>query len=262
MKNRFFRVSLMAPILLSLLSSEGVAQVSSSSRSPVNAVASDTLSTEQERFLIDLLDTNFQSLADNSRRGRHIGGYVLLGLGIGSGLGGAATLAFGEGDDAQIVGYSLMGGGVLLSGLSLIPFKVRGEVERAYNEFNRVPADTPDEVHHKHFYWDRRFEELAEKRRRDRIIGGVSSIIIGGVTGIVALSGSDEGNVNAFIWPALGPILGGVTSLLTKSETERRYETYRRAKADFLGHTTGTEVRFGIIPLPKNGMLATVQVRF
>lgn len=256
------RIGFTTLLLLGLFCTQGVAQPMSSIQMPEESVAPDTLSTDQELLLIDVLGTSFQSLAEKSRRDRRVGGYVMLGLGIGSGLGGAATLAFGEGDDARIVGYSLLGGGALLSGLSLLPFKLKGESERIYAEFSQMPAGTPDQIHRKYFYWDRRFEELARKRRRERVIGGVSSIVVGGATGLVVVIGSERREPHAFVWSALGPVLGGVTSLLTKSDAERRYETYRRAKADIVGHTSTAEVRFGVAPLPKGGMLGAVQVRF
>lgn len=224
--------------------------------------AQDTLTTDQERALLDVLDTSLQSLAASSRRGRRIGGYTLLGLGIGAGVGGAATLAFGEGDDARIVGLSLIGGGALLSGLSLIPFKLRGESERIYAEFNRMPAGAPDQVQQKYIYWDRRFEELAQKRRQGRIIGGITSIAVGVATGLVVMQGANQGESNAVLWSALGPVLGGVSSLLVKSEAERRYETYRRTKEDVVGRPPTAAIRFGIAPLPTGGILGVVQARF
>ncbi|MDX1639839.1 MAG: hypothetical protein R3281_17900, partial [Balneolaceae bacterium] len=106
------------------------------------AARQDTVAEDQDQMLIGLLDSSLGSLSETNRRGRMVGGYVLLGLGIGTGLGGAATLAFGEGDDARIVGYSLIGGGVVLSGLSLIPFRVKSETERFYEEFRSMPANT------------------------------------------------------------------------------------------------------------------------
>lgn len=217
----------------------------------------DTITTSQERALIKLLNSSLQSLADKDRRGRMTGGYILLGLGIGSGLGGAATLAFGRGDDARIVGYSLLGGGVLLSGLSLIPFKVKSETERIYNEFNQNPEETPEQIHHKYFYWDRRFEELADKRKRERIIGGATSIIAAGLTSIFLVGGTDEERFHTFIWPAVG----GVTALLIKTDTEQRYGTYRKAKEDIV-QTTSTDIYFGASIFPRGGLLGAVVVRF
>lgn len=238
------QIGVVALILWGLLSADSMAQLRADIGTPVAfvIVAQDTLSTDPELLLIDLLDTSLHSLAEQSRRGRRIGGYTLLGLGIGSGLGGAATLAFGEGDDAQVVGYSLLGGGALLSGLSLLPFKLRGESERIYTAFSQAPADTPDQIHYKYFYWDRRFEEFSQKRRKDRIVGGITSIVVGTVAGVLAAQGSDQEGVHAFVWPALGPVLGGITSLLVESDAERRYDTYRRAKDDVLRQTSTTAV--------------------
>jgi len=258
------RIGLVILVVLGLLVTESRAQLRAGTEMPALSVmpAPDTLSTDQARVLIGLLGTSFQSLAEKSRRGRRIGGYTLLGLGIGAGVGGAGTLAFGEGDDARIVGLSLLGGGALLSGLSLIPFKLRGESERIYAEFNRMPADTPAQIQQKYVYWNRRFEELAQKRRQGRIIGGVTSIAVGVATGLVAVQGSDADDPHAFVWPALGPIIGGVTSLLVKSDAEQRYETYRRAKEDVVGHTSTTAIRVGMAPLPNGDILGVVQVRF
>jgi hypothetical protein len=217
----------------------------------------DSITGNQENLLIDLLNNSLHSLAENDRRGRMTGGYVLLGLGIGSGIGGAATLAFGEGDGARIAGISLLGGGALLSGLSLIPFNIRTESERLYSDFRTDLGDQPDQNRQKIYYWERRFEELAEKNRRERIISGVSSILVGGVTSLAFVEGSTA-QVHTFIWPAVG----GITRLITKTEVERRYETYRRAREDIFDQRTVSEVRAGVVPLPNGGIISVVQVWF
>lgn len=220
----------------------------------------DTIAANDAEILVNLLGSSLQSLADKDRRGRKTGGYVLLGLGAGTALGGIATLAFGEGDDARIVGISLLGGGAFLSGLSLLPFKIKSESERIYDEFRREPIDTPDQLRHKYYYWDRRFEELAQKSRQERIIGGVTAIVAAGVTSVALVEGTSEDRLHTFIWPALG----GVTSILVKSDVERRYDTYVRAKEDLLRHqaSVGAEVDFGIMPLLEGGMLGKLVVRF
>lgn len=133
------------------------------------AIVQDTISSNQEAILIDLLSNSLQSLANRDRQGRMVGGYVLVGLGIGSAVGGAVTLAAGESDDARIVGYSLLGGGALLSGLSLVPFKVKTESEQMYAEFNRDLGEKSNQNRQKFYYWDRRFEELAEKAEEDAL---------------------------------------------------------------------------------------------
>lgn len=66
-------------------------------------IVRDTIVTEQQVLPIDLLDANFQALADSDRLGRRLGGYTMLGLAVGAVIGGAVTLAVGEGT-AQIVG--------------------------------------------------------------------------------------------------------------------------------------------------------------
>ena len=251
------QIGLVALIMMGILFSDIRAQSVTGLLKESMASAEDTMLTSQEAKLTELLDTSLRSLSDKARRDRMIGGYVLLGLGIGSGIGGAATLAFGEGDDARIVGYSLLGGGVLLSGLSLLPFKMSSESERIYAEYSKMPADTPDQVHQKFYYGDRRFDELARKKRRERLISGSTSIIAGAAS-LILVDGSKEERYGAFT----GPVIAGVTVLLVKSDEERRYETYRRAKEDIIGHTGDWEIHFGMAPLPKGGMFGGVQLRF
>lgn len=224
--------------------------------------AQDSVTAEQQVLLLGLMDRSFQSLADEGRRGRRIGGYVLLGLGIGSAVGGAATLAFGDGDDARIVGYSLVGGGALMSGLSLIPFKIRTEAERINQDFQQMPGTSAREVHQKYIYWDRRFGELAEKWRRERIIGGISSIVSTGIVSIAIASSSDVNDPNAYIWPAVGGFIGGISSFLIESEQERQYKIYQSSKEEILRHPQRTEVRFGMTPIPDGGLLTTIHIQF
>jgi hypothetical protein len=220
-------------------------------------LAQGAVSASQEAELVGLLGNSLQSLSDQSRRGRHIGGYILLGIGAGLGVGGVAALTLGDSDDSRVAGYSLIGGGLLLGGISLLPFMIHGETERMYREFKDMPDGTSDQVHRKYVYWDRRFEELAGKRRRDRYIGGISSILTG-ATGYYMVDDSNESRLHAFIWPAFA----GVSTILVKSEEERRYDSYRRAKEDMLARLGNPEIRFAFAPLPKGGTLGTVQIRF
>lgn len=222
----------------------------------------DSVSAEQQAILLGLMDQSFQSLAEEGRRGRRTGGFVLLGLGIGSAVGGAATLAFAEGDDARIVGYSLLGGGALFSGLSLLPFKIKTESERIYIDFDQMPERTPREIHQKYMYWDRRFGELARKWRNERIIGGITSIVTAGITSIAIAHSSDVDDPNAYIWPAVGGLIGGVSSFLIESEKERQYEIYRSAKEEILGQSKHAEIQIGVAPGLYGGFLTTVHVRF
>lgn len=221
----------------------------------------DTVSAEQVAVLTGLLDSSLASLAATERQGRMAGGYILLGLGAGSAIGGAVTLAVGEGDDARIVGYSLLGGSAVLAGLSLVPFRVRSESERLYASFRReletLPAGLMDS---RFYYWDRRFEELAQKSKQGRLIGGVTSIATAAVIGFVVVEGSGRQQLNTFLWPAAG----GVISLIVKSEAERRYETYRRAKEDVLAQATLSRpmMRIGIAPLAEGGIAGTLLLQF
>jgi hypothetical protein len=245
-----------------VIAAQPLSKPNDSSISTNSVSVSDTLAVNESEslMLVNLLDSSLQSLADKDRRGRKTGGYVLLGLGAGTALGGIATLAYGEGDDARIVGISLLGGGAFLSGLSLLPFKIKSESERIYDEFKHEPTDTPEQIRQKYHYWDRRFEELAQKSKQERIIGGVTTIVAAGVTSVAFVEGTSEDRMHSFIWPALA----GVTSILVKSDTERRYDTYECAKEDLLRQqaSAGVEVDFGIVPLLEGGMLGAVRVRF
>ncbi|MFC2075569.1 hypothetical protein ACFLT7_00660 [candidate division KSB1 bacterium] len=252
------RTGLVALLMMGILFTDIKAQPLNGMLKGSMASAQDTNPTSQEAKLIGLLNTSLESLSDKARRGRRIGGYFMLGSGIGIGIGGAATLAIGDSDVTRIVGYSLLGGGILTSGLSLLPFKIPSESERIYEEFSKMLADKPDQVHQNFYYWDHRFEELAQKMRRGRLIGGISSILAGVTSYYFLVDGSGPVRFNAFIWPAFG----GVTALLVKSDVERRYETYRRAKDDIIKYTGGSVINFGLAPLPQGGMLGALQVRF
>ena len=85
--------------------------------------------------------------------------------------------------------------------------------------------------------------------------------MIGVATGIVVDQYSDDERSGAAMWSTLGPVIGGVTSLVIKSDEERRYETYLRAKEGILAHTSNTEISVGFVPLPRGGMFGLL-VRF
>jgi hypothetical protein len=191
-------------------------------------IPADTISAHQERMLLDLLDTSLNSLADTERRGRKTGGYILLGLGTAMAIGGGVTLAVSDDKDTDIVGYSLLGTGAFMGGLSLLPFRIISQSERNYKEFKRMSAGSAEQMERKFRYWDRRFEEIAEQAYRDRMIGGATLLVASGITSWLIVEGSARDKLYTFVWPAIG----GVTSLLVKTETERRYQTYRRAKKD------------------------------
>lgn len=211
---------------------------------------------DQEPELVQLLDASLGSLAEQTRQGRMIGGYVLIGLGAAAVVGGVATLAAWDDEDADVVGYSLIGGGVLLGTLSLLPFKLRDEVERIYDEFSEMPSGSAAEVRTKFAYGDRRFEELAGNRRTGRYISG--AVLLG--IGITELFVDDEPSQ----WIGFGtPIVAGVTTLLIKTEVERSYEAYRRAKDDLVAEATDAPtVGVGLGVLPRRGLAWTVQLRF
>ncbi|MDZ7773142.1 MAG: hypothetical protein U5K31_10470 [Balneolaceae bacterium] len=213
------------------------------------------MTESRDQMLLGLIDNSLGSLAANDRCMRRTGGHILLGLGIGSAVGGAATLAFGEGDDAKIVGWSLIGGGALLGGVSLIPLKVKSETERLYLEFEEMPSETPEQIRRKYLYWDNRFAELAEKRRMERIIGGVTTIITAGAT-TLAIKELGEERLHTFVWPTLA----GVTTLLVKTDAERRFDTYRSAKEELLRDGVRAEVRLGVAPLPTGGFMGSLRV--
>lgn len=254
---RFAKISLAALLTISMLFTTVKAQSATGLLNQSIVTAQDTLPASKEGAALEILNTSLKSLANQARRNRMIGGYVLLGLGVASGIGGATVLAFAESDDARIVGYSLLGGGVLLSGLSLIPFLTTPESERIYRAFSKMPEGTPDQVRQKFYYGDRRFQELADKSRRDRFIGG-GTLILSGLTGAIFTDASMEDRIAAF----LGPAIPGVVTLLVKSDVERAYDSYKRAKRDIIGRIGGHEIYFGIAPLPKGGILGVVQVRF
>ena len=250
--------ALVALIMMGLMGPDVKAQPLTGVPKESPTFAQDAISTGQEAKWVELLDISLQSLSNKARRDRRIGGYVLLGLGVGTGFGGAATLAFGDGDDARTVGVSLLGGAALFSGLSLLPFKIPAEVERIYQEFGEMPGNTSDQVRQKFYYGDRRFEALAQKRRRERLVAGSVSILVG-IANLFWIDSSDEeSRIAAFT----GPLIGGVTTLLVKTEEERRFATYRWAKEDLAAQPDGLGIRFGFAPLPKGGMFGAVQVQF
>ena len=217
----------------------------------------DNVTKNPEAKTLDLLNISLKSLSDKKLRDRRIGGYVLLSLGIGMGVGGATVLAVGDDDDTRTVGYALLGGGLFFGGLSALPFKISSEPERIYREFSSLPEDTPDQIRQKFSYGDRRFEELAQKKRKQRLISGGISILTG-ITSLFFVDGTEEEKFGVFT----GSVAGGIAALLVKSDEERRFETYRRAKEDVIGYNDGKKIYFGAAPLPQGGMFTTVQVRF
>jgi hypothetical protein len=253
----YVKIGLAALLTISILFASVNAQSAAGLLNQSIVTAQDTVPAIKEGAALEILNTSLKSLANQSHRNRMIGGYVLLGLGVASGIGGATVLAFAESDNARIVGYSLLGGGVLLSGLSLIPFLTTPESERIYRAFSKMPEDTPGQVRQKFYYGDRRFEELANKSRRDRFIGG-GTLILSGLTGAIFTDASMEDRIATF----LGPAIPGVITLLVKSDVERAYDGYKRAKRDIIGRAGGREIYFGIAPLPRGGIIGVVQVRF
>ena len=182
-----FNTGLVALLVMGLLSASVQGQ-------PAEEVPEDAKLTARKAELIGLLDADLRSLAERSRRDRRIAGWTVLGLGIGSGIGGMTVLAVSDGGDARIVGASLLGGGALLSGLSLLPFKLRGEAERIYDQFSEMPSVTPGETHQKLVLGESRFEGLAEKKRTKRKIGGISSLATGTAALIIGLATDHYGH--------------------------------------------------------------------
>lgn len=253
----YIHIGLITLLVLSILFTEIKAQPVAGLSIESRVFVQDNVTKNQEAKALGLLDASLKSLSDKALRNRRIGGYVLLGLGIGTGIGGAAVLASAGDDDARTVGYALLGGGLLFGGLSALPFKITSEQERIYREFSDLPADNPDQTRQKFYYGERRFEELAQKKRKQRIISGCVSIATG-LTSLFYVDDTDETRIGAFT----GPIIGGIMALIFKSDEERRFETYQRAKEDIIGHNNDKKIYFGIAPIMEGGILTTMQVRF
>jgi hypothetical protein len=205
----------------------------------------------------ELLNTNLESLSDEIYRHRRFGGFALMGIGIGAGIIGAAVLNEADNDEEREVGYALIGGGVLAAGLSPIPLCVSGDAERLYQEYQEMLDDTPEQLLQKHSMGDRRFEELATKKRRNRKIGGSISLAVG-VLALVFVDGTDAERFEL----VTAPIVGGVMGLLIKSDEERRYATYLKSRQDLFGADTGASVNWGIAPTRRGGLAAAIQVAF
>jgi len=252
-----FHIGLITLLILSVLFAKIKAQPDVGLFTESRVSIQDNVTKNQEAKTLELLNVSLKSLSDRDLRNRRIGGYVMLSLGIGMGIGGTAVLAAGNSDDSRIVGYSLLGAGALLGGLSALPFKIRSESEHIYREFSDLPADNPDQIRQKFYYGERRFEELAQKKRKQRLISGCISIATG-FSSLFFVDDTDETRIGAFT----GPVIGGIMIFLIKSEEERRFETYQRAKEDIIGHNNGKKIFFGAAPLRGGGMLTTVQVRF
>ena len=120
-----------------------------------------------------------------------------------------------------------------------------------------MPEDTPDQVRQKFYYGERRFEELAEKKRFERLTGA-GIFIVPAVANLILSDEPMKTRLNVFI-PSVIPSL---FLLWDRSDEERRYETYRRAKEDFITHSVGPGIRFGLAFTPTGGILGTVQVVF
>jgi len=104
---RFAKIGLAALLTISILFATVNAQSAIGLLNQSIVTAQDTVPAIKEGAALGVLNTSLKSLANQARRNRMIGGYVLLGLGVASGIGGATVLAFAESDDARIVGYSL-----------------------------------------------------------------------------------------------------------------------------------------------------------
>ena len=131
----YIHIGLITLLVLSLLFTEIKAQPTAGLFTESRVFVQDNVTKNQEAKTLELLNISLKSLSDKALRNRRIGGYVLLGLGIGTGIGGAAVLASAGDDDARTVGYALLGGGLLFGGLSALPFKISSEPERIYREF-------------------------------------------------------------------------------------------------------------------------------
>ncbi len=240
---RCLAIAVAIALLLPMASTEAVAQ---------------TATAGQEAELNELLDTSLGSLADWSYRNRQVGGWVMVGLGAATAVAGVTVLAVADADteDADIIGWSLIGGGVVLGGLSLLPFKIRGESERVYDEYSAMASGTAAQARARFAYGDRSFEQLARNRRTERYVSGAILLAIG-IGDLFVLDDWHE-------WIGFGtPLIGGLTSLLLKSEEERRFESYQRAKQDLLGPAgTAPTVGVGLGVLPRRGLAWQVQVRF
>ena len=174
---------------------------------------------------------------------------------------GIATLASG-GDNSDLIGYTLLGGGALFAGLGFLPLNIKSETERMYEEFGEKPSDTPEQIQQKYIYWDSRFYEYAREQRRGRILIGIISIGVG-LAWISTAETSSTASTSSLSASALPLVIGGITSLAFRSKAEKRYAVYERSKAGVLGlSASAVQVNAGIVPLPGGQIVGVLQVRF
>jgi len=198
-----------------------------------------------------LLNMHLQSMAGEAERDRLLGSYVMFGLGGLSVIGGAATLLYGDNND-QSLGWGLVGSGIVVGGLGFIPRNVISEPERIYDEYSDMPDDTNDEMTAKYFYGDNRFQSLAERSRRQRIVSGISSIAS------ALVSYGLEPDAEEF--PAL-LLINAASQLFLPRDIETRYRSYEEAKRDLSAIAESPQTSLRLFALP-GGAGLTFQVRF
>jgi len=127
--------------------------------------------------------------------------------------------------------------------------------------FSHMPMGTMGEVEARLRYGEEELESIADRTRLARILD--SSINIGSGVAIVPLylgpKDFDVDAIGVFVLIGAGiSVASGLVNLLTRSEAERRWASYRdlRDRLTQTEETRGIDVGVGAMPLPGGGVVS------
>ena len=211
-----------------------------------------------DRDLVHALDSKFSQLGATASRGRIVGGWTLIGLGVTSGLGAASTSSSVDATwRSTAVAFGGLGGVFLTAGTLVLLFP--RSAETFPTEFHKMPEDSPENLKKKLIAGELQLSQISRDAAHGRFISGATSIGMG--LGYAAWFLVREGDLNYrtynngyLLYSGAAIAVLGLWTLLVKGAEEVAYEDYLTWKSQ--GVTTSSNLSalsFGFAPVMDQG---------
>ncbi len=211
-----------------------------------------------DRDLVHALDVKFDSLATTALRGRVVGGWTLIGLGVTSGVGAASTSASVDPTwRSTAVAFGGLGGIFLTAG-ALVLLLPRA-VETFPAEYRKMPEETPEQLKKKLIAGELQLSQISKEAAHGRVISGATSIGMG--LGYAAWFLAREGdqyyrtyNNGYLLYSGAAIAVLGLWTLLVKGAEEVAYDDFLTWKTGGVGSASKlSSVSLGFTPVVDRG---------
>jgi len=221
--------------------------------------AGDGLSDQE---LAHALDSKFASMSGTAARGRLIGGWTLIGLGVTSGLGAMSTSSSVDPTwRSTAVAFGGLGGAFVTGGTLTLLFPRAAETYSV--EYRKMTENSSEEIKKKLISGEHHLAQISKDAEQGRMISGATWLGMG--LGYVAWFLLREGDLNYrtynngyLLYSGASVAILGLWTFLVKGAEETAYEDYLSYKNQGISYAAKTDRKpnywnFGFVPMIERG---------